>query len=151
MIDLATFKTRCGVTKNKYVEQWISEGLIPGGRSGPSIEDARFPDSARRPYRFRAKVKQDAKNIRAHIVNACVRREHITSDMCHMTPDEFSSAINDLVGYGLVSIRVEDGITYYDSTARCDSMAEKPIREIRKFILDAIEAASRGCAEGMFG
>jgi hypothetical protein len=150
MIDLDTFKERNRVSKNKYIEDWIKDDLIPGVRRGPSIEDTQFPNSARRPYRYRARIKQDANNIRAHIVNACVRREHITKEMCHMTQDEFVSQIDTLVNHGLVLIRIEDGITYYDSTAQCDTVAGKTIREIRKFVLDVIEAASRGYAEGMF-
>ena len=41
---------KVGVTKAKYVEQWIERDLIPGIIRGESLSDTLFPDSARRPY-----------------------------------------------------------------------------------------------------
>ncbi len=76
-ISLAEFTKNCG-TKKSYVKKWLDGHLIPGVTLAPSLEDTLFPRSARRPYRFRAKIKPTttAKDIRTHIVNACIRREH---------------------------------------------------------------------------
>ena len=146
MIDLATFKENCGVTKNQYVKKWLEAGLIPGVRTGPSIEDTRFPDAARRPYHDRAKIKPttNAIDIRTHIVKACISKEHISCKMCYMTPKEFKCVIDDLVGCGLLSIREEDGIEYYDSTAKCDALVNQNFKEVRKFVIEVLgEIAGR--------
>lgn len=150
MIDIEAYKAKCGISSNRYVEGWLKEDLILGARSGPSLEDYCFPDSARRPYRYRGKIKPttDATSIRAHIVNACIRREHITKEMCFATQGEFNRMIEDLANCGLISVRVEDGITYYDSTSESDLYEGKKLSIIRKFVLDALEAISKGVTEG---
>jgi len=119
MMDIEAYKAKCGISSSRYVKGWLKEDLIPGVRSGPSLEDFYFPDSARRPYRYRGKIKPatDATSIRAHIVNACIRRDHITKEMCFATQGEFNRMIEDLTTCGLISFRVEDNITYYDSTS----------------------------------
>ena len=140
MMDLAAFKTKCGVTKTKYIKDWIDNDLIPGVKKGPSIEDTRFPDAARRPYHDRSKIKPTtpATDIRAHIVKACIDKEHITNKMCYMSQDEFKAAINDLVKCGLITIRTEEGIEYYDSTSKCDELVKERYKAIRQFVLDAL-------------
>ena len=150
MMDIEAYKAKCGISSSRYVKGWLKEDLIPGVRSGPSLEDFYFPDSARRPYRYRGKIKPatDATSIRAHIVNACIRREHITKEMCFATQGEFNRMIEDLTTCGLISVRVEDNITYYDSTSRSDLYEGKKFSAIKKFVLDALEAVSKGIAEG---
>ena len=150
MMDIEAYKAKCGISSSRYVEGWLKEDLIPGVRSGPSLEDFYFPDSARRPYRYRGKIKPntDASSIRAHIVNACIRREHITKEMCFATQGEFGGFIEDLVSCGLISVRVEDNITYYDSTSRSDLYEGKKFSAIKKFVLDALEAVTEGITEG---
>ena len=150
MMDIEAYKVKCGISSSRYIEGWLKEDLIPGVRFGPSLEDYFFPDSARRPYRYRGKIKPttDATSIRAHIVNACIRREHITKEMCFATQGEFNSMIEDLTTCGLISVRVEDNITYYDSTSRSDLYEGKKFSAIKKFVLDALEAVSKGIAEG---
>ena len=150
MMDIEAYKAKCGISSSRYIEGWLKEDLIPGVRSGPSLEDYFFPDSARRPYRYRGKIKPttDATSIRAHIVNACIRREHITKEMCFATQGEFNSMIEDLTTCGLISVRVEDNITYYDSTSRSDLYEGKKFSAIKKFVLDALEAIAKGVTEG---
>lgn len=150
MMDIDAFKAKCGISSNRYIEDWLEKGLIPGVRSGPSLEDFCFPNSARRPYRYRGKIKPitNASSIRVHIVNACIRREHITKEMCFITQNEFNDMIKDLVKCGLITVRKEDNITYYDSTSKSDLYEGKKLSIIRKFVLDALEAMSKGISEG---
>ncbi len=140
MMDLAAFRTKCGVTKTQYVKKWIDEDLIPGVIKAPSIEDTRFPEAARRPYHDRSKIKptSDAKDLRAHIVKACLNKEHITNKMCYITQKEFEGLIDDLVGCGLITKRVEERIEYYDSTSKCDTLMKENFRAIRQFIIEAL-------------
>ena len=144
MQSLKEFKARVGVTKNSYVKKWIDSNLIPGVKVAPSLEDIQFPDSARRPYKERDKIKptSSSDHIRAHIVNACVRREHISYNMCFCTPKEFGGYINDLIGCGLIREREEDGIIYYDATEKCDEIKKATINAIVKFIADTLQKAT---------
>ena len=148
-ISLDEFTKNCG-TKKSYVKKWLDGHLIPGVTLAPSLEDTLFPRSARRPYRFRAKIKPTttAKDIRTHIVNACIRREHIMSDMCHMSKNEFALIIQDLVKNDLIRVRREDGITYYDSTQKCDSYNGRRFEDLRKFVINMIKTAAEGAVEG---
>ena len=68
--------------------------------------------------------------------------------LCDRTQGEFNSMIEDLTTCGLISVRVEDNITYYDSTSRSDLYEGKKFSAIKKFVLDALEAVSKGIAEG---
>ena len=49
-MNMKEYMKKVGVTKAKYVEQWIERDLIPGIIRGESLSDTVFPDSARRPY-----------------------------------------------------------------------------------------------------
>ena len=62
--------------------------------------------------------------------------------------DEFNRMIEDLTKCGLISVRVEDSITYYDSTPESDLYEGKKLSIIRKFVLDALEAIAKGVTEG---
>lgn len=144
MLSLKEFKRKVGVTKNTYVQKWIDEGLIPGVKAAPSLEDTLFPDSARRPYKERDKIKatSGADHIRAHIVSACIRREYISNKMCFCTPKEFSGYIKDLVDCGLIREREEDNIIYYDATEKCDEIKTAKHNAIVKFIADTLQKAA---------
>lgn len=150
MITLSAYKKRAGVTKTKYVAEWIEKGLIPGVIKAPDIENTLFPDSARRPYSGRGSLKATtaASKIHIHMVKASLKREHITKEMCHSTQMEFDGFIDDLVAADLIRRRFEDGITYYDATIKSEVYEEKSFGELRKFILEALEAISKGTAEG---
>ena len=149
MMSLKEFMKKVGVTKVKYVQWWIELDLIPGIVKGDSIADTQFPDSARRPYCVGAlKPGISADRIRAHIVSACLARQHISKEACFASAGEFDGFISELVRAGLVRKRVEDGITYFDSTTKSETYKGKKLNEIRAFVLEAISACSEGVAKG---
>lgn len=149
MMTIKEYMTEVGVSNRKYVQEWIEQDLIPGVIKGDSLEKTQFPDSARRPYRnrwLRAGISAD--KIRAHIVKACLERKHITKKIFKASDGEFNGFIHDLINAGLIRKRVEDGIDYYDSTIMCDSYRGKALIEIKKFVIEAIEATSKGISQG---
>ena len=150
MMDMREYVIKVGVTKAKYVEQWIERDLIPGIIRGESLSDTVFPDSARRPYcEGSLKPELSADKIRAHIVKACIQRRHITKDTCYASQGEFDGYICDLEQAGLITKRLEDGIMYYDSTLKSDTYTGKSLQVMRQFVCDAIEAATKGATSAM--
>ena len=149
MLDFYGFKEKVGVTKNEYVQEWLDNNLIPGAVKGDKITDAKFLDSSRRPYRSRwLKTDTDADKVRAHIVKACINRQHITKETCHASKGEFDGFIAELEKADLLRIRIEDGIEYYDSTLKSSAYANRSLNEIKSFVIEALKAVSEGAAKG---
>lgn len=149
MLDLKQYMEKVGVTRKEYVRQWLEAGLIPGAVPGSTLEGTRFPDSARRPYRCGSlRPGLDADTLRAHIVKACMKRQHISHVQCCMDQTEFDDMIADLVKAGLIRVRTADGIEYYDSTGQV-SEDSGALKDLRAFVMDALEALSRGTAKGV--
>lgn len=119
----------------KIVQKWIQNGYIPGA----SIKDNFVPDSARIPYTMARAKSADA--IYCSIIKAANKRMHVMPELYGLGKDEFDGYIRRLEKAGFIELRVSDGITYYDATL--DAM-----RYSREFILDAIEAVSRGITSG---
>lgn len=135
-----------GVTKRKYVEKWIQEGLIPGVKHNKNTGEYIFPPSARRPYRSRLKSDSDALAIYTSMLNACLKREHISPATYRsiMNDNQFYTYINELISNELIIQRIEDGIIYYDATLKCAMYKGKNFQEIKKFIIECIKAISYG-------
>ena len=134
-MTIDTFMSNYGIKKKETVIKWIVEDLIPGA----DLASDYVPNSARPPY-TKARVK-DADSIYCSIVAASRKRYHVLPKIYKICDDEFNGYINRLVEANLISIRVTDNITYYDTpltAKKCN----------RKFILEAIEACSRGISEG---
>ena len=149
MLDFYGFKEKVGVTKNEYVQEWLDNNLIPGAVKGDKITDAKFLDSSRRPYRSRwLKADTDADKVRAHIVKACINRQHITKETCHASKGEFDGFIAELEKADLLRIRIEDGIEYYDSTLKSSAYANRSLNEIKSYVIEALKAVSEGAAKG---
>ena len=149
MLDFYGFKEKVGVTKNEYVQEWLDNNLLPGAVKGDKITDAKFLDSSRRPYRSRwLKSDTDADKVRAHIVKACINRQHITKETCHASKGEFDGFIAELEKADLLRIRIEDGIEYYDSTLKSSAYANRSLNEIKSFVIEALKAVSEGAAKG---
>lgn len=149
MMNLKSFMKKVGVTKKEYVLKWLEENLIPGVVWDDELETAMFPDSARRPYRSRwLRADSNADAIRAHIVKACIDRQHILHTSCYMSRDEFRKMITELEKAGLLSIRIEDGVEYYDSTIQSGQFLNKSLREVRRFVAEMVSAVSEGAAKG---
>ena len=142
------YMKKTGTTKKIYVERWLKEDLIPGVVDKDSIDTAQFPESARRPYTNRwLNAKTEMNSIRSHVIKATLLRQHISHRQCFMSPLEFNDMIDELVGAGLIRIRIEDSITYYDSTLKSAELKGKKLEVIRQFVLDSIEKASKGAME----
>lgn len=148
-MTIKEYMKKTGVTKKKYVENWLKEGLVPGVRKDNVSGEWIFPDSARRPYRARLKSNSDACMIRASILNACLKREYVSYKTYHMSKGEFLSFINDLLTAELICERVEDNITYYDSTIKSDKYRGKSVKVIRKFIIDCLGEVVEKATYGM--
>lgn len=141
------YMSRVGVSKRIYIEKWLENDLIPGVTGKENIETAFFPESARRPYADKwLTANTDANKIRAHVVKAAIQRRHISARQCFMSDMEFSNMIKELVDADLIRIRVEDEIEYYDSTLKSKELEDIHLDVVRKFVLDAIEAATKGAA-----
>lgn len=148
-MNIKEYMKKVGVSKRKYVEEWVAQGLIPGVKEDEKTGELFFPPSARRPYRPHFKSKENATVIRASILNACLKREYISEKIYKMSRGEFLSFIDDLKRADLIKVRKEDGIDYYDSTVKSDAYRNRSIKEIRKFILDCLESASYGATKAI--
>lgn len=149
MISLKEYMKNTGVTKVKYVERWLENDWIPGVIKGNRVSDTLFPDSARRPYRSRwLKPGINADKLRVHIVKACLSRCHISKELCFTSAREFEALVSELEQAGLICRSVEDGITYFDSTEKSKDYCEKPLAELRNFVLDMLETVSKAAAKG---
>ena len=147
MMNLMQYMEKTGVTKSKYVKEWIKKNLIPGVNSEGN--EYSFPDSARRPYcDGHLKAGLSAEKIRAHIIKATLARQHITASACYMSNGEFQAMISDLVDAGLVRIRIEDDITYYDSTQKSEEYTNRSLREIGKYVQECMGIIAKNAAEG---
>lgn len=132
------FMKKVGVSKKKYVEKWIECDLIPGVIKDDETGEWFLPNSARRPYRSKCRANASASTIRASILRACLKREHISNETYNMSEGEFLRFIEELVNADLISVRIEDGITYYDSTIKSDTYKNKSVKELKKIILECI-------------
>ena len=135
-MTIDTFKYNYGIKKKETVIKWILENLIPGADLGADY----VPDSARPPY-TKARAK-DADSIYCSIVTASRKRYHVLPKIYKICDDEFNGYINRLAEANLISIRVTDNITYYDTTLTAQNCN-------RKFILEAIEVCAKGISEGV--
>lgn len=148
-MTVAEFMKNTGVSKRKYVEEWIAQDLIPNVTRDETTGALEIPDSARRPYRPRLKPNADANTIRASMLNACIRRQYI----CPKTygfigEDEFYGYINDLIEAELIRERVIDGITYYDALPKSEEYRGRTCRAIRSFVIDCLGKVAERAAYG---
>lgn len=143
------FMKKVGVSKKKYVEKWIENGLIPGVSKDLKTGEWIFPDSARRPYISRCKPNADASTIRASILNACIKRQYISNKTYYLSEGEFLRYIDELINADLISIRIEDQIIYYDSTLKSDAYKNNSIEELRKFTLECIGIVAEKTSYGI--
>lgn len=134
-MNIETFMKNYGLKEKKTVIKWINKALIPGANLSKNY----IPNSARPPY-----TKARAKNVSSiycSMVKACLERRHILPKLYRLCDDEFNGYIEQLVRAGLITKRTTDNIQYYDATISATQYK-------KKFILDAIEACTRGIAEG---
>ena len=146
-MNLKQYMMKTGVTKKAYVDLWIDNDLIPGASRIDGVYT--FPDSSRRPYRdSHLKPGLPAEKIRAHIIKAALLRQHISASTCFMSNGEFAAMISDLDNAGLLSVRIEDGITYYDSKQKSKASENQSLRAIGKFVQECLAITANNVAEG---
>ena len=129
--------------KEKTVDKWLNDGLIPGAFKDESGEWF-IPNSARVPYvKARAKTKD---SIFVSIVNASYQGFHVMAKLYGISDKEFDGYITQLVSAGLIIIRKEDGVLYYDKTLDSKEFLDKNNKTsyVKNFVLDAIEKVSKG-------
>lgn len=147
-MNINEFMKKVGVSKKRYVEDWVRLGLIPGVTKDENTGELDFPASARRPYRAHCKPDASASTIRASIINACLKKQYISNATYCMSEGEFAAIINDLENAGLICTRIEDEIVYYDSTSKCDEYKGKTIKELQKFVVECIGTVAEKVSYG---
>lgn len=148
-MSILEFVKKYGV-KRKNVEKWIKDGWLPGVYYDEATKNWVIPNSARRPYKSRyIKPTATATELRSHVVKACIKRKHISPLILYTSRGEFDALIKELIQARLIVERVEDGVTYYDSTKQADTYDNKPMKYLRKFVLECVEAAARGVVNGV--
>lgn len=135
-MTIKDYSIRCNVSE-KAAKQWIQKGYVPGA----DLENDYVPDSARSPYtEARVKVKLST-SVFSSIMKATLKGKHVVPSLYNMCQEEFDSYINQLVEAGLISIRITDGITYYDPTLKAE---EKNKNELKAIFKECLEAISKG-------
>ncbi|WP_337942388.1 DUF1016 N-terminal domain-containing protein [Ruthenibacterium lactatiformans] len=135
------FMRKTGITKIKYVDRWLDQQLIPGAYLDKEKGEWYIPPSARRPYIARIKPGAKANTIRASIVKACLKRQHISAKTYFMSPGEFEAMLDELETLGVIRRRIEDGITYFDDTPKSASWQGNSNRQIEKAIHELFKVA----------
>lgn len=132
-MNINEYMKRTGVSKKAYVLNWLKSGLIPGAL----YEDGLWyiPDAARRPHRPRLSPGSSADKIRTSMVMACIKRHHISAAAYSMAESEFNFMVQGLVEAGLIAVRRDQGIDYYDSTPKSDEY-KNDRRKLEKYIRD---------------
>lgn len=107
------------VITKRTVLKWLEKGYIPGAKKDLKTQEWILPNSARIPY-TRARAK-NTKALRKSILKACMERKHVFYKLYkNVTEEEFKYKIQELKDEGLIVVRIEDGIEYYDSTNKLD-------------------------------
>ncbi len=65
-----------------------------------------------------------------------------------MSEGEFNGMIDDLVNAGWIRLRIEDGITYYDSTEKSDTYSGQPLKELVKILNSTLSVVTEAAAKG---
>ena len=137
MLSVEEFAKKVGVSEDTVLK-WIKKELIPGTVPDEETGKMLIPNSARRPYFPRCMKKAAADTIRASIINACIKRRHVSEKTYNMNKGEFEKIIENLEKADLITRRVEDGITYYDSTPKSDEYKGKNTRDICKLLVELL-------------
>lgn len=139
MLTKQEFMEKVHVTREEYVDRWISKNLIPGViRVGAG--HLFFPNSAKRPYRARCRKGADKATLCTSIVNACLKNRHICKETYAMTSAEFDDIIYILTEAGLIFLSTKDGIVYYEPTLKLFSYKKAKYHEIKKYVSNCLSA-----------
>lgn len=143
MLTKQKFMEKVHVTREEYVDRWISKKLIPGViRIGAG--HLLFPNSAKRPYRARCRKDANKATLCASIVNACLKNRHICKETYAMTSAEFNEVIYTLTASGLIFTSIKDGIVYYESGVKLFSYKKATYREIKKYVSNCLALQHTG-------
>lgn len=143
-MTIQNFMKLYSIKREKTVNQWIINGLIPGVRTKPQTNEIIIPDNARPPY-TKARAKSSTA-IYKSIVNACIERIHVCASLYKISSNEFNHYINDLENAGFIKSEVIDDITYYYATIKSDEFAKSksPIALLQECLKVTIESAAKG-------
>lgn len=130
--------------REKTVNKWLENGYIPGAINNNG--EWTIPDSARAPY-TEARAKNRCK-IFASILMGSNKGKHVLPKIYKISENEFLTYVSQLVNAGLLVIRNEDGVDYYDVTLNTsDYLSTSPSKKaFNKFINNALAAVSEGVA-----
>lgn len=130
-MTIEQFMNNNSIKRRKRVEKWIENGYIPNA----SLENNYIPNSARLPY-VEARAK-NAKGIYHSIIHATMLRKHVVPELYKISEDEFETYIHNLIDSGVIRIRTEDEVRYYDITYDYINLKEQEIFQTVNNFLNA--------------
>ena len=151
ILNKRDFFSKFGKGSGATFAEWISKGFIPGATPTEDRNDWYIPDRAWPPYtKTRAKT---ADAIYTSIVQGCLLRKRPIAAIYKCSQQEFDTYICALSEAGLISIVVDDGISYYYATPKSEEYADRSKGELKKFIKSClstiIEAGAKGVTEAV--
>lgn len=121
-------------------KKWFEKGWIPG-----SDKDADgnylVPDHAREPYSA-ARAKKDRSSVLLSICTACNSGKGVSPSLYQMSPESFSSIVEELIKEDLIHPVEIDGVTYYNPTTKTIDYILKYNKNTTKEKLEAAKAAA---------
>ena len=145
-LTVSEFKSRHQLREKEQtiIDKWIFCGFIPGCYRLPDTGEWRVPEDALPPYRTTCKPGDD---YYKSIVTACCKHNRPCFQLYNISETEFNGYIRQLVEAKLIYIEEIDGIDYYRATIMAqEAYNNKGVKSFKKFILDALEAVSKGAA-----
>lgn len=124
------------------VQSWIRNGLV----NGANYDNGSYSisDLARPPY-TRAS-NRNAGTIRKGIVVGCKRRLSVNAKVFKIADYEFEVYVNQVVALGLIERHVVDGVTYFYSTPKAESLSDNQIYKAVKDLTGTVVEAAVGAA-----
>lgn len=138
-MELAQFITE-SQKSDKTVMGWIKNGLVNGAAYVNGTYT--ISDLSRPPYMHAS--SRSAASIRKGIVVGCKRSLSVNCKVFKISEDEFNVYVDQLIAADLIEKRVIEGVAYYFSTMRADSMSEKQIYKLMKDFASTVTEAATG-------
>lgn len=144
-MTIKEFMESNNIIREKTVNKWIVDGLIPGVKTDPQTNETIIPDNARPPY-----TKARAKNSTAiykSIVKACIERKSVFASLYKISQTEFAHYVTELEDAGFIRSEVIDDITYYYATIKSDEFIKS--KTPLDLLKSAIESAAKGATSAV--
>lgn len=145
------FFNNFGKVSETTFAEWVSKGFLPGFTPTEDGTDWYIPDRTWPPYtKARAKT---ASAIYTSIVQGCLLRKRPVAAIYKCSQQEFDTYISSLAEVGLISIVVDNGISYYYATPKSEEYANHSKKELGKFVMSClstiVEAGAKGVTEAV--